>query len=386
MNDMEKKTDQETVLLQYWRVLVRQRLLIAGILGTAVVLSISVSLYLPKKYSSTTSLLPPQQEGSTGLSPLSGMVPMGSLFGGRSQAVLWLGILKSNRIKDAIIERFNLMKVYKKGTLQDARSALSRNVIIWKKRGQEIISITVEDESPEKAAEMANAYAEELDEVNKSMVMSAGRRTKVFVEKRRTEVMVKLTKAENNLRKFQERNKAIVFDDQSKTIFGTIGKLKEELVAKEVELQTLLSYAPPSNPQAEILKAEIKELHESLYKMEEGKSSPGQKNIFIPTRKIPDLALRYARLLREEKTQQTLYELLTQQYELARIQEAKDSPTVQVLDIAKVPKRKVKPRRTVIVFLSTVTAVFYAVFMAFFVEYGYMDQLRKALKIWKDGG
>ena len=135
---------------------------------------------------------------------------------------------------------------------------------------------------------------------------------------------------------------------------------------------TLLSYATPNNPQAEILSTQVKELRRgcgSLKKEKINPDNPSQKDIFIPTAKIPNLSLQYVRLLRDAKVQQTLYELLTQQYEMARIQEAKDTPTVQVLDEAKVPEKKIKPRKRQIVMLSTITAAFFGVFIAFFMEY-----------------
>jgi len=143
-------------------------------------------------------------------------------------------------------------------------------------------------------------------------------------------------------------------------------------------LQTLLSYATPNNPQAEILKTQIEELKEKIVELEEGKglsTNPASKDIFIPTSKFPNLSLQYARLLRDTKVQQTLYELLIQQYEMARIQEAKDTPTVQVLDVAKVPEKSSKPNRKQIILVSTITAIFFSIFMIFFIEY--LEKARK---------
>ncbi|MDD5433883.1 MAG: GNVR domain-containing protein, partial [Nitrospira sp.] len=131
-------------------------------------------------------------------------------------------------------------------------------------------------------------------------------------------------------------------------------------------------YTTPNNPTAEILKTEVDELKKRLQELEEGNNIPGKalsKNIFIPTNEIPGLSLQYVRLLRDAKVQQTLFELLTQQYEMARIQEAKDTPTVQVLDMAQVPEVRSRPKRTQIVLFNTVTAAFFAMFAAFFMEY-----------------
>ena len=367
--------EDEINLLDYWRVLVKRKLLIGIIVGAAFVVSIIYSLTLPPIYASTASIFPPQQEGSmSGIaSQLSG--GLGALAGGflgvSAPVDQWMAILKSETIKDAIIKRFDLIKVFNVNTMDDARNAIS-GMIKVSRANEGIISITVEDKDPQRAATLANAIVEELDRINKGIVTTSGRRMRVFVEERLKGAKSELRTSEETIKGFQERNRAIKLDDQSRAVIEAMGTVKGQLMAKEVELQTLLSYATPNNPQAEILSTQVKELRERLRELEEGKTNPdnpSQKNIFIPTTMIPDLSLQYARLLRDAKVQQTLYELLTQQYEIARIQEAKDTATVQVLDDAKVPERKVKPKKRQIIMLTTITAAFFGVFVAFFMEY-----------------
>src|SRR3972149_7475900 len=348
--------DDEINLLDYWRVLVKRKLLIGIIVGVALVGSIIYSLTLPPIYASTASIFPPQQEGSmSGIaSQLSGGLGAlaGGFLGGRAPVDQWLAIIKSQVIKDASINCFDLMKVLKA------------------KEG--IISITVEDKDPQRAATLANAIVDELDRFNKGIVTTSGRRMRVFVEERLKGAKDELRNSEEAIKGFQEKNRALKLDDQSRAVIEAMGTVKGQLMAKEVELQTLLSYATPNNPQAEILSTQVKELNERLRELEEGKTNPGNpspKDIFIPTAKIPNLSLQYVRLLRDAKVQQTLYELLTQQYEMARIQEAKDTPTVQGLDEATVPEQREKPQRRQIVMLSSVTAIFFGVFIAFFMEY-----------------
>lgn len=366
----------EIKLLDCWRVLVKRKRLIGFIVGGALLTSITISLLLPKIYTSITSILPPQQESSVGIAGLAASQMaggLGSLAGGflglKSSADLWVGILKSQTVRDAIIKRFDLMKLYEARTIEGARNSLDGMVKITKSK-EDIISITVEDKDPQRAALLAGAFVEELDKVNKSVVMTSGGRMRAFVEKRLNDQKMELAKLEEEVKGFQEKNGAVKLDDQSKAIIDVFGRVKGQLMAKEAELQTLLSFATPNNPQAELLKSQIDELRESLREMEEGKEGEriSSKSIFIPTTKIPHLALQYARLIRDAKVQETLYGLLTQQYEMARIQEAKDSPTVQVLDVAKVPEQRSKPKRKRIVFLSVFAAAFFAVFMAFFME------------------
>lgn len=367
--------EDEINLLDYWRVLMKRKGLLIFIIGTAAIASVIISLRLPNIYASTTTLLPPQ-DNAAGSALLASGLPVGlggiasGFLGTTSPSDLWVGILKSRTIRDAIVTRFHLKEVFEAETDQAAGGQLA-GMLRVKKSKEGIVSITVEDRDPVRAAELANAFVSELDGFNKNIVMTSGGRMRAFVEKRLDEAKEALAKSEETLKAFQEEKGAVKLDEQSTAIIGAIGNIKGQLMAKEIELQTLLSFATPQNPQVEILRTEVGELKRGLRELEEGKEGGKRTSgsIFIPTARFPDLGLHYARLVREAKVQQTLFELLTQQYEMARIKEAKDTPTVQVLDVAKVPEKKTKPKRTLIVLLSTFTAGFFGIFLVFFLEY-----------------
>lgn len=358
-------------LIEYWRVLVKHRKMIGYGVSAVFVVSVIVSLLLPKTYISTARILPPQQD--SGVSSLVAAQLPGSLggiaagfLGLQSPADLWVGILNSQNVKDAIIKRFDLRAEYGTDNIEDTRKELGKNLIIEKSR-EEIISVRVEDRDAAKAAEMANAFVEELNRVNVSSVMNNGKRMRIFVEKRLNEAKRELSAIEEKLQTFQEQKKTVKLDDQSTAIISAIGTLKGEQIAKEVELKTLRSYASSTNPRVEILSAEIGAIKGQLRSLTDG---GGKDNgFFIPVSKMPSLAVEYARLLRDAKIHETLFELLTQQYEVAKIQEVKDSPTVQVLDTGKVAEKKFRPRRSLIVGLSTFIAIVLFVFGAFFREY-----------------
>jgi len=364
----------EIDLFEYWEVLVRRKRLIGAITVGVFVLSVIVSLLLPKLYLSTASIMPPMQDDpftSGVVSSLGGgLGGIGSaILGKQSPADLWGGILKSRTVNDAVIDRFGLRESYGKHTLEETRKKLFSMVSIDKTK-EEIVSITVLDKDPQVAASIANAFVEELDRVNRGAVMTSGQRMRAFVEGRLKEARGELERLEQELREFQEKNKTLKLDDQAVAIIEAFGTVKGQLMAKEVELDTLRSYAAPTNPSVQILEAEVQSLGTKLRELERGKK--GQKvgsNIFIPTDMIPGLAFRYMGLLRDAKVQQTLFELLTQQYEVARIMEAKDSPTVQVLDKAVPPERKARPRRGLIVVFFTALAFSFSIFMAFVLEY-----------------
>lgn len=367
--------EKDSKLFEYLTVLFKHKKLIGTITGGACILSVIISLLLPKVYTAKVSILPPhnsplQDMGFSLMSPgpsIGSGSGIGGLLGAGSPADLWVGILKSRTVKDSIIERFNLVKIYDAKTLDETREVLNERVQVSKQKKEEIIVVAVDDEDPEKAAAMANAFVEELDRVNKNVVMTSGKKARIFIEKRLDEATSLLSKTEEDIRSFQERNKVFKLEEQSKAMIEAIGAVKGQLIAKEVALQTLLSYASASNPEVKLLKTEIAELKSKLKELDEGGAEHG-KDIFIPSAKIPSISLKYVRFLRDAKFEETLFQLLTQQYEMARIQEAKDSPTVQVLDVAVPPQEKSRPKRAFIVLASTFTAGLLAVFLAFVSE------------------
>lgn len=377
----DNRPDDGQYLIESLRIIKKYKRVIAVVTGAALVLSVIVSLLLPKVYVARTSVLPPAGESSLGLNVASRITgDLGSLaegvIGGQSKADLWVGILKSRNVKEAVADRLGLMGHYRSDSMEKVVRALGERVSMRKDKN-EIISLIAEDSEPEMAASIANAFIEELDRVNRDIVMTSGKRSRIFVEERLAQARQDLTEVEEELKAFQEANNAVKLDDQAFVIMEAIGAVKGELMAREIELQTLLSYATRSNPRVQILKAQIDETRSRLRELEGGGNPNGDKGIFIPTKEMPSLALRYARLLRKAKTQETLFELLVKQYEMSKIMEVKDSPTVQVLDVAKVPERRDRPKRRQIVMISVIGGALFSVLLAFFLEYA--ERLRKAV-------
>jgi tyrosine-protein kinase Etk/Wzc len=375
--------DKEDIsLFELVSLLLKRKRLIIAITASTFMVSAIVSLLLPKVYRASASVIPPTQEMPVGI---GGLIPgaertsrfIDAFVGTASPADLWVGILSSNSVKDTIIRRFDLMAAYKTDTIEDARERLESRTDIKKSR-EGIVSIRVEDRDPKLAADVANAYIEELDMINKNMVTTSGGRMRQFIENRLDEARTTLTKAEDVLRQFQEKNNAVSLDAQFQAVIETIGSLKGELLAKEIRLETMLSYSTPGHPEVEVLRSEIEHISQKLSDLEHGTLGTGDaqeadseppRDIFIPTERIPSVTLEYGRLLRDAKMQETLYELLSEQYEIARIQEARDTPTVQILDRASPPTKKVKPRRKLIVAGAALIGFFFSALLALFLEY-----------------
>lgn len=360
----------EIDILEYFRVIRKRWKAIAIIVFTAFVCSVVISLILPKTYRATASVLPPQGESSMSSMMMSKAQAgvgggLGNFLGLKSPADLWLGILRSNTVSDAIISRFKLKELLGMKAIEDVRQSLSSKVEI-KKSKEEIISIAVVDSDPKRAAEMANAFVEELDRVNKGLGTTGGQRTRFFLEERLVLAKDELERLEDELRRFQEGTNAVRIDEQSKAVMEAVGQVKGNIIAKEVELETLLTYTTDENPQVKTVRTHLSEMRKKQREFESGKSDYG---VFIPINRVPGLSVRYAELVRDLKVQETLFELLTQQYEMAKIQEAKDSPTIQVLDVATPPDKKYKPRRSLIVMSVTLLSFFAGIIYAFVADF-----------------
>lgn len=377
----------EINLLEYLLVIVKHKKMILRACVVAFGLTCIITLLIPNIYTGAARILPPQQEKAGFGGMLGGMGDLAALAGvsvGGSSGDLYIGMLRSRTISDAIVEQFKLMERFEWKYRTSAYQALQKkvNISLGKKDG--IITISVEDEDPILAANMANAFVEELKKLNIKINLSSAGRQRQFLENRLAVVKNDLMAAEEGLKTFQEQNKAIRIDDQARAIIEAISKLKGELASKEVEVGVLLSSQTEQNPQVKALREGIAQIKDQIRKLEH--SSTGKKvagEIFISTADVPELGVQYARLLREFKVQETLFELLTKQYEVAKIEEAKNTSTIQILDSALVPDKKSKPRRSIIVLAATFATGFMALLWAFVREYGQRMDVEDR-KLWSE--
>lgn len=375
--------EDEINLLELVRVIVRRKRTIITLCAVAALLSVAYSLILPNIYTATARILPPQKEAGGGLSALlsqaGGLASLAGGMGLGGGSDLYIGILKSRSVADAVIKRLDLLKEYKARTPDEARMALAAAVKV--QAGKDgIISVSSDNKDPQKAALLVNTMVEELGRRSVQLNLSKAGTERVFLEKRLDLVKVDLKKAEEDLRRFSEQNKAIKVDEQAAASIQGIAQLKAEIVTKEVQLESMRSFQTDESPEIKALRAGIARLKGQLGTMAgSGRSS----DAILSMGSVPNLGLEYARLMRELKIQETIFEQLTKQYEVTKLNEAKDSSSLQVLDEAVAPAQKSKPKRSLIVILSTVTAFFVSIFLVFIQEYfGKMSSEDRA--IWQD--
>jgi uncharacterized protein involved in exopolysaccharide biosynthesis len=377
-NAIKNEPEKEKIsLYSYLSVIVGyRRFILLNFLGVCVVVAI-LSLFLPSWYSANTTILPPQREG-LGLSLASSVVGGISGFGTSMSLPLMVSpsdviaaILKSRSVALAVIEKEDLMKTYHTKTKEDALRELFSHTEV-KVTPEGIVSLSFEDKNRVKAAGVANRFVEELDRVNRETNTSQAKNARIFIEERLVQTKKDLTKAEEDLKKFQEENKAVSLDAQMKASIEGAADLKAQLVAAEIELNLLSKTMSPSHSQIQGLKSKINELKRQLDIWELGnpkEESEERKILDVPFSQVPTLSLELARLVREVKIQSGIFELLTNQYEQYKIQETRDTPTIQVLDKAFPPERRSKPKRTFLVGLAGVLSLVTSVVFVFGLEY-----------------
>lgn len=370
MDRQDRTEDQEINLLELMQVLVKRKKLIVRACCATAAVSVVFALLLPNIYSATAKVLPPQKDAGGSLSALLGQAgglagiasSLGGLGGGSD---LYIGILKSRSVADAVIQRLDLMKVYEKKTLDETRRVLDKTVKA--QAGKDgIISITAEDENPKRAAQLANAFVDELGKTTVRLNLTKAGTERVFLEKRLEVVKRDLKAAEEDIKGFALKNKIVQADAQTKAAIEGIARIKADLASKEVQLAVLTSKQTEESPEVQAVQAGISRLRGQLSRLA-GKNGYGEG---IPSvGSVPTIGLEYLRKMRELKTQEAVFEQLMKQYEIAKLNEAKDSSSLQVLDEAVVPLKKSKPLRAIIVLSSTIAALFFSAIYAFIMEF-----------------
>ena len=338
--------------------------------GVAIVATIVV-LLMPKTYTATSTILPPQQKQSA-LNSMMGQIgaiaglSVGDL-GLRNPDDVFVAMLTSRTIEDNLINRFDLQKVYGKTRYQDAQKKLQKNSeIIATKEG--LISISVTDHDPNRAADIANAYVQELYSLNQNMAITEASQRRLFYEQQLKAEQDELSAAELALRQVQEKSGLLQPEAQGRTIIASIADLRAQVAAHEVKLRSMRSYATENNPELKRAEAELAGMQGQLAQLERSSAAAGNGNLAIPARQMPEAELEYLRRSREVKYHEALYEFLGKQLEAARIDEGQNAILVQVVDKAVAPERKSGPRRLLIVLVSTVAAFLMACFLVLLME------------------
>ncbi|MCU1284856.1 MAG: hypothetical protein JWO13_1206 [Acidobacteriales bacterium] len=334
--------------------------------------SVILAFILPVYYTAETRILPPQQTQSIANSMLGQFGPLASLAGKdlglKNPSDIYVALLQSRSIADSIIQRFNLLQVYGEGKISNAREKLADHSRI--SAGKDgVISVAVEDKISTRAAQIANAYIEELYKVNQRLAITEASQRRLFFANELVSAKNQLADAEVELKKTQENTGLIQLDAQAKAIIESLATLGAQIAAKEVQLRSMQSFATDQNPDYHRAKEELSALQSQLAKLQKSQS-PGNGNIMVATAEVPKAGLEYLRKLRDVKYYETIYELIAKQYEIAKIDEAKSAPTVQVVDSAIEPDQRSRPKRLWVIASGFTLGLFLSIGWIFLREVG----------------
>ena len=312
------------------------------------VLSLVVAWRYPK-YESTAQIMPPDSGGSglasllPALSKSPGLIGMaGDMMGMKSTSAIFARVLESRTVQDHLIDRFDLRKRYHQKYWEDARKKLTKRTIISEDKKSGVIAISVQDHDAALATELANAYVEELGSVMAKVSTSAARRERIFVEQRLADENKNLQDAERQFSQFASANMALDVPEQTKVTVEAAARLQGELIAAKAQLEALKQTYTEENIRVKSVQAHVNELERELAKINSGRAPNVQDptNPYPSVKSLPILGVKWEDLYRQTKIRETVVELLTQQFEMARIQEAKEIPSVKVLDPASTPEKR----------------------------------------------
>jgi tyrosine-protein kinase Etk/Wzc len=333
----------------------KRKTAIIGFTFLVAMVAVVVSLVLPSTYKATTQLLPPQQAQSGAAALLSQLGGVASAAAGmtglKNPNDLYIGMLKSRTVADRLIAKFDLKKVYGTDSLEKARKTLDSDTVITSGKDG-LIKIEVESEDKKMVASLTNSYVAELLNLTKNLAVTEAGQRRMFFERQFEQAKDNLANAEIGLKSALDKSGVISVDAESKALLETVGRLRAQVSAKEIELNSMRPFMTETNPDYRRVDESLSSLRTELAKLENGRTNTTD----IDGENGGQKGLASIKLLRDVKYYQMLYELLAKQYEIARLDEAKDPSIIQVLDPAVEPERRSKPRRAMIVLISATAA------------------------------
>ena len=348
------------------------RCLFARVAGIAFVLSILVALLLPKEYVSVARIMPPEQGGNStailaalvGKSSAGGLAGLaGSLLGAKNNGALFVALLRSGTVSGHLIDRFNLQLVYHRRYREDTAKQLGHLTKITEDTKSGVITVAVTDETRERARDLAQGYVDELNNLVAKVNTSSAHREREFIEQRLNTVQAELQRAQLELSDFSSKNTTIDIREQTRATVDAGAKLEGQLIAAESELDSLRQIYGNQNVRVRAAEARNATLQRELQRAN-GRSDqdPDGQGIdashpYPALRQLPQLGVRWANLYRNVRIHETVFDLLSEEYETARIEEVKAVPTVSVIDVPGIPERKSGPHRTLIVLISTLLSI-----------------------------
>jgi tyrosine-protein kinase Etk/Wzc len=369
-----KQEEDEVSLLALLAALGRKKHIAIRTIAAMLVIGILLAFLLPKNYTAEVTLLPPQQQSSLSSmlsSELGGLGAMASLAGGglgiKNPNDRYIALFKSQTVEDAMIRKYGLMAEYHAKYMSAARMAFEHHVKLDGSGKDGLIHISVTDRNPNRAAELANGYVDQFRKLSEHLAISEAGQRRLFYQQQMEEAKDNLTNAEEALVKTEEKSGMIQMGSQAEALIQSGAQLRAQIAAKEVEIQGLQAFAAPDNPNLLQARNELAGLQAQLAKLS-GNGGNSVHELIVPGGKLPVAGLDYLRKYRDVTYYQTIFNVLAQQYELAKIDEAKEGALIQVVDPAIPPDHKSSPKRLLILAGCLLAGIFLGVMLALTAE------------------
>jgi len=365
----------EVSLIDVLTQLAYRKWLIAKVTGIAVLAGVVLALVQPVRYTATTKIMPPQQTQSAASMMIGQLTSVGggslaALAGGglglKNPNDIYIGLLNSRPIADAIIQKFSLAKVYRAKDMTKAREKLAKfTQITSEKNGFIVVSVT--DTDKKRVAEMANAYTDELRILTKALAVTEASQRRLFYEEQLKQAKEALVAAELAFQQVQQQKGLVQLDAQAKAMIEGIAALRAQVAAKQVEVQALRSYSTEQNPDVQLAERELTSLQAEETSLEQRNHVPGIAGLGLGN--VPAAGLEYLRAAHELQYQQALFDMLMKQYDAAKLDESKDAAIIQVVEPAIEPDRKSAPKRLIILLISAFLGLFSGCIIAMFLDW-----------------
>jgi uncharacterized protein involved in exopolysaccharide biosynthesis len=364
------KESDEISLLDLLIVLAERKRVILTVTAVFAILAVVISLLLPKRYTATVTLLPPQQNSSMGAmlaSQLGSMGGMAALAGGslglKNPNDMYVAMLKSRTVEDAMVQHFGLMQEYHAKYPSDACKTFEKRATVDGSGKDGLIHISVEDHDPRRAADLANGYVDQFRIQSQHLAITEASQRRLFFEQQLEQAKDNLANAEEAMKQTEQKTGVIQLDSQARALIESAESLRAQVAAKEVQIQGMRTYATGENSQVVQAQQELESMRAQLAKLG-GSEDSATGGLIVPKGQVPEASLEYIRKLRDVKYNETIFDILARQFEVAKLDEAKEGALIQVVDPAIPPDRRSFPKRGLIVIGATAVGLLIGIVVA----------------------
>jgi tyrosine-protein kinase Etk/Wzc len=367
VSGLSAKENDDISLLDLLIILGEGKGIIFAVTAGFIIFAIILSLIMPKSYTASVMLLPPQESNSIGSalnSQLGGMAALlGSGLGLKNTNDTYIAMFKSEAVEDGMVEHFGLMQQYHVKFLSDARKIFESHTTLDGSGKDGMIHIAIVDKDPNRAAQLANGYVDQFRLLSENIAITEASQRRLFFQKELEKTKDQLATAEEALKLTELTTGVMQVDMQARALTESASSLRGQITAKEVQIQGMETYATGENSQLVQAESELASLRSQLAKVGGSEDSPGSE-LIIPKGKVPQAGLEFIRKQRDVKYYETIFDILARQFEAAKLDEAKEGAIIQVVAPATVPDRRSSPKRAIIVIVATFVGLFFGVLFA----------------------